>query len=157
MQTRNMPYSMLYNTSDVLMPDPRIRLSQAYNEDKQYRARDDPLLNRPWVLYFAALIVWCYGYATEGATAQKSRPGDEIREMQEYLNRFCLPEEHEKNRGYLGRMRGLNANSGLLMVVRSSFDNCRWELLREAQKLLKNCIDLNAGRRLSAEMLKDAL
>ena len=32
----------------------------------RYSARDDFLLNRPWVLYFAALIVWCYGYALDG-------------------------------------------------------------------------------------------
>ena len=31
-----------------------------------YSARDDYLLNRPWVLYFAALIVWAYGYALDG-------------------------------------------------------------------------------------------
>ncbi|KAL9064005.1 MAG: hypothetical protein Q9157_007995 [Trypethelium eluteriae] len=32
----------------------------------RYSARDDFLLNRPWVLYFAALIVWCYGFALDG-------------------------------------------------------------------------------------------
>ncbi|EHK97384.1 putative Zinc finger protein [Glarea lozoyensis 74030] len=38
-----------------------------YDDPKfEYSARDDPLLNRPWVLYFAALIVWSYGYALEG-------------------------------------------------------------------------------------------
>ncbi|KAI9692891.1 MAG: hypothetical protein M1822_004885 [Bathelium mastoideum] len=32
----------------------------------RYSARDDFLLNRPWVLYYAALIVWSYGYALDG-------------------------------------------------------------------------------------------
>ena len=32
----------------------------------RYSARDDFLLNRPWVLYYAALIVWCYGFALDG-------------------------------------------------------------------------------------------
>ena len=32
----------------------------------RYSARDDFLLNRPWVLYYAALIIWCYGYALDG-------------------------------------------------------------------------------------------
>ena len=31
-----------------------------------YSARDDYLLNRPWVLYFACLIVWSYGFALDG-------------------------------------------------------------------------------------------
>ncbi|KAL9593299.1 MAG: hypothetical protein Q9219_007612 [cf. Caloplaca sp. 3 TL-2023] len=31
-----------------------------------YSARDDFLINRPWVVYVAALIVWSYGYALDG-------------------------------------------------------------------------------------------
>ncbi|KAK5241732.1 hypothetical protein LTR16_009090, partial [Cryomyces antarcticus] len=40
--------------------------SAAADPPLTYSARDDFLLNRPWVLYFATLIVWSYGYALDG-------------------------------------------------------------------------------------------
>ncbi|KIY02765.1 uncharacterized protein Z520_01230 [Fonsecaea multimorphosa CBS 102226] len=33
---------------------------------KLYNARDDYLMMRPWILYFAALVVWSYGFALDG-------------------------------------------------------------------------------------------
>ena len=36
------------------------------DDDVPYSPRDDYLLNRPWVLYFSALVVWSYGFALEG-------------------------------------------------------------------------------------------
>jgi len=65
------------------------------------------------------------------------------REMREYLTRFHLVGATKLD--YLADMKGLNDNSGLLMVVSSCFVDCRWELLKEAQRLLKNCICLNEG------------
>lgn len=33
---------------------------------KLYNARDDHLMVRPWALYYAALVVWSYGFAMDG-------------------------------------------------------------------------------------------
>lgn len=106
-----------------------------------YSARDDYLLNRPWVLYMAALVVWCYGYALDGPlSSPQSRPMskvDQIHDMQTFLQRVggvCEPQELEM-------ISGRNQCLGLLMFLRDSFmAQTRWELLEEAAGLLGSCI-----------------
>ncbi|KAK3687524.1 fungal-specific transcription factor domain-containing protein [Podospora appendiculata] len=116
--------------------------------DDPYSARDDVLLNRPWVLYFATLVVWCYGFALEGpspSTALPTSPQDRVRKMREYLIKYgnvSSPEE-------LKTMKGLNNNTPLLMVLKDTFEVTRWELLHEGATLLDNCINLNAGAHVS--------
>lgn len=105
-----------------------------------YSARDDALLNRPWVMYSAALIVWCYGYALEGPTAAQIPAADDfedqVRDMRAYLRRVSVHPENLKS------TRGFNGCSGMLMVLRTLFKDSRWELLHEAALLLDNCIHL---------------
>ncbi|EPE09944.1 c2h2 finger domain containing protein [Ophiostoma piceae UAMH 11346] len=115
-----------------------------YEEAMTYSARDDVLLNRPWVLYFAALVVWSYGYATEGPAANTKLPTtweDKVQQMREYLHQFgniTSPEE-------LKAMKGINNNSAMLMVLKVTFSRARWQLLHEGANLLDNCIMLNIG------------
>ncbi|KAJ5888983.1 hypothetical protein N7495_009024 [Penicillium taxi] len=105
----------------------------------EYVARDDYLLNRPWVIYFATLVVWCYGFALNGplqhppvlATAAERRYN-----MDQFLRRIGGIREPQELEG----MKGCNDCMGLLMVIRDSFANARWELLGEASLLLDNCI-----------------
>ncbi|KAH7035426.1 fungal-specific transcription factor domain-containing protein [Microdochium trichocladiopsis] len=108
-----------------------------------YVARDDVLLNRPWVMYFAALCIWCYGYALEGpcpkAPVPTSQP-EKVEQMRNYLQRLGSVSSPED----LKLMRGINQNSALLMVLKDSFASTRWELLHEGANLLSNCIQLNA-------------
>ncbi|KIN08271.1 hypothetical protein OIDMADRAFT_140709 [Oidiodendron maius Zn] len=111
-----------------------------------YSARDDELLNRPWVMYFAALIVWCYGFALEGPTAASAPAAHDfpaqVLDMRRYLRRLGgvrTPED-------LKTMRGFNECGGLLMVLRTVFEKTRWELLHEAALLLTNCIQLLSGQ-----------
>lgn len=109
-----------------------------------YSARDDVLLNRPWVLYFAALVVWCYGYALEGPCAVTRVPADprgKVEQMRKYLQRLggvTSPED-------LKLIRGVNDNTALLMLLKEDFSKARWELLHEGACLLGNCIQLNGG------------
>jgi hypothetical protein len=107
-----------------------------------YSARDDPLLNRPWVMYFAALIVWCYGYALEGPTTAPVPSAydfdEQVRDMRAYLRRLGGVRSPED----LKSMRGFNGCTGMLMVLRTVFEKTRWELLHEAALLLNNCIQL---------------
>lgn len=108
-----------------------------------YVARDDVLLNRPWVMYFAALCIWCYGYALEGPCPQVSMPSsqtDKVDQMRSYLQRLGSLSSPED----LKSMKGINQNSALLMVLKDSFASTRWELLHEGATLLSNCIQLNA-------------
>lgn len=109
-----------------------------------YCARDDVLLNRPWVLYFAALVVWSYGHALEGpcpdAVVPTSR-ADRVRQMREYLQMYGGVDWPEQ----LKEMKGLNNNSSLLLVLKETFLTTRWELLHEGAMLLSNCVQLNSG------------
>ena len=111
-----------------------------------YSARDDVLLNRPWVMYFAVLIVWCYGYALEGPTTALIPSAydfeEQVRDMRAYLRRLGGVRSPED----LKSMRGFNGCSGMLMVLRTVFEKARWELLHEAALLLNNCIQLIGGQ-----------
>jgi Fungal specific transcription factor domain len=123
-------------------------LPHALDEQNHYQARDDFLLNRPWVLYFSALVVWCYGFALEGPLAPpppesafatiEQRDND----MNAFLDRVggvTRPEDLEP-------MQGRNRCLGLLMVLRESLRVTRWELTHEAAFLLQNCIDKLMGK-----------
>lgn len=109
-----------------------------------YSARDDNSLNRPWVLYFAALVVWTYGFCLDGPIAPP-------------LPTYTL-RTHEIQfrdlRGFLRRVGGVrsaddlqhvkqrNGMLGMLMLLREIFSRTRWELLHEASEMLGNCIEL---------------
>jgi hypothetical protein len=105
----------------------------------EYAARDDYLLNRPWVMYFAALVVWTYGYALDGPLRPApvlATQADRQHDMQIFLHRMCQIREPNGLEGLTGR----NECLGLLMILRDSFAKPRWELLGEAARLLDSCI-----------------
>lgn len=139
------------NTPDALA-DGAI-LGHAFYQ-KTYYARDDFLLNRPWILYFSALVIWCYGFALEGPisnaiSATDPEPQDlelptpESRDadMRAYLDRVggvVKPDDLEN-------VKGKNRCMGLLMILKDSFEGTRWELTREAANLLGHCINKLKG------------
>ena len=146
---RDATFFALKFLSQVLMPDlfPAAHGSQAImgmGSAGEYSARDDFLLNRPWVLYFAALIVWSYGFALDGRLARPPvlpTPELQKRDMRAFLQRVgavATPDDLE-------RVEERNACVGLLMVIRDEFRNCRWELMHEAAHLLQNCVDMLRG------------
>ena len=109
-----------------------------------YSARDDFLLNRPWVLYFAALIVWSYGYALDGPLASPpdmSTPEQQTYDMRLFLGRVAGVKKPDD----LETTRDRNACMGMLYVLQDMFRKCRWELLHEAANLLGNCIEMLRG------------
>lgn len=125
-------HSRLYGHASPILP-------QAF-EHNQYMARDDFLLNRPWVLYISALVVWCYGFALEGPIKPPPTEAD-----------FDTYQQKEKDlRQYLARVGGVRAPDdleavsgknrclGLLMILKESFESTRWELTHEAAGLLGN-------------------
>ncbi|KAF7716370.1 Zinc finger C2H2 type domain-containing protein [Penicillium ucsense] len=108
-------------------------------ESGSYVARDDYLLNRPWVMYYAALVVWCYGFALDGPLRPMpalATYADRRRDMHSFLARVGGVGEPNDLEGIQGR----NGCLGMLMILRDSFANPRWELLGEAARLLDSCI-----------------
>ncbi|KAL5119356.1 hypothetical protein ACEQ8H_002625 [Pleosporales sp. CAS-2024a] len=106
-----------------------------------YSARDDFLLNRPWVLYFATLIVWSYGYALDGPVTQHysiPRHEDKVKDMNGFLTRVGGVSKPDD----LANLRDRNACLGLLIIMRDMFKKTRWELLHEASILLTKCIEM---------------
>ena len=114
------------------------------SEEPEYSARDDFLLNRSWVLYYAALTVWSYGFAVDGPVTNLPALNtfqEEKSDMQRFLQRVggvVSPDdlEHVSDR---------NSCIGMLLVLRRMFQKCRWELIREAARLLENCIEMLKG------------
>ncbi|KAL2167765.1 hypothetical protein VTG60DRAFT_825 [Thermothelomyces hinnuleus] len=147
-KARDATYYALKFLQSVLLPDtvstPGSNGSYG-RHDELYSARDDVLLNRPWVLYFAALVVWCYGYALEGASPNQPIPAtqqDKVRMMREYLLKYGSVSSPEE----LKSMKGISHNTPVLMVLKDTFGDSRWELLHEGATLMNNCILLNAGQ-----------
>ncbi|KAF4126618.1 Fungal specific transcription factor domain [Geosmithia morbida] len=153
-RARDAAYYALKFLCSVLIPDavkqpsgmdmPLGGASAYRNRDEPYQARDDVLLNRPWVLYFAMLVVWSYGFALQGKPADARLPtNDRTKEklMRDYLIKFGSITDPSE----LQRAKGFNDNTGALVFLRDTFDDTRWELLHEGARLLDNCIILNTG------------
>jgi hypothetical protein len=141
-------YALQFLCSVLLTDSPRSSQPQGYDNNpilEPYSARDDVLLNRPWVLYFSMLVVWCYGFALEGECADVRPPSsyqEAVEQTNQYLRQFCrLPSPDA-----LRTIKGINRNTALMMVLKSTFLDTRWELLHEGANLLDNCILLNAGK-----------
>ena len=137
--------------SKVLAPDVSSNVAGCQSggiidySDSTYSARDNFPFNRPWVIYFAALIVWCYGYALEGpitgplpdlstAAAQEK----DTRAFLERVGGVRAPDELEN-------IHGRNRCLGLLLALKERFGGARWELLREASSLLGKCCEKLKG------------
>lgn len=113
-------------------------------EQLEYCARDDFLLNRPWVLYFAALTVWSYGFALDGpvrSVPELNTFEQEKNDMRLFLQRVG----GVRSPGDLEHMRDRNSCIGMLLVLQRMFRKCRWELVHEAARLLNNCIEMLKG------------
>ena len=144
-RARDATYYALKFLCTVLIPDAvGSSVGAAYSHGEPYQAHDDVLLNRPWVLYFATLVVWGYGYALEGPSPNVPPPAnhqEKMQQMRDYLVRFgSITDPNE-----LRTAKGLNHNTALLLVLKDTFEETRWELLHEGSNLVSNCITLNAG------------
>ncbi|KAI4740507.1 hypothetical protein E4T50_09069 [Aureobasidium sp. EXF-12298] len=109
-----------------------------------YSARDDNSLNRPWVLYFAALVVWTYGFCLDGPIAPPLptytlRTHEiQFRDLRGFLRRVGGVRSADE----LQHVKQRNGMLGMLMLLKEIFSTTRWELLHEASEMLGNCIEL---------------
>lgn len=147
-RARDATYYALQFLASVMCPDETAGTpNSGYSRSGEppYSARDDVLLNRPWVLYFAALVVWSYGYALEGPCPNAFVPTtqqEKMQQMRQYLHKYgsvSTPEELKT------MQKGINHNTGLMMILKATFEETRWELLQEGATLIQNCINLNTG------------
>lgn len=150
-RARDATYYALRFLSEVLIPTdnfgPQAMHTPPLTEEyPRYSAREDYLMNRPWVLYFAALIVWSYGYALEGPITPPPRrppstPAEKQQDMYDFLHRAGSVGSPEM----LITVPNKNQCVGTLMVLRDTFQTTRWELLQEACSKLTNCINMLLG------------
>ncbi|KAH7120951.1 fungal-specific transcription factor domain-containing protein [Dendryphion nanum] len=139
-RARDAVFYALRFLSSVLLPEEQPQKGNSPSTDFTYSARDDVLLNRPWVLYFALLIVWSYGYALDGpikCVYQLQGYEDQVKDMNGYLRRVGGVSTPEG----LIKVGNRNACLGMLLLMRDMFKKTRWELLHEASNLLSKCID----------------
>jgi hypothetical protein len=143
-RARDATFYALRFLSNVMVPDDH-NMTQSNSSPSakgfSYSARDDFLLNRPWVLYFATLIVWCYGYALDGPVKMPYKlptHEDKVKDMIGYLRRVGgVPAPDD-----LAKIPDRNACLGMLILMRDMFKKTRWELLHEASNLLTKCIEM---------------
>ncbi|KIW74941.1 hypothetical protein Z517_11712 [Fonsecaea pedrosoi CBS 271.37] len=140
-----------------------------------YNARDDYLMMRPWILYFAALVVWSYGFALDGvlrpfpsllqpdsspgaASARSHGSNQSMLNMahdgSEFQVEAVIKDAHAflqtvgavKSPQQLESIKdGRNNVVGVLAILETAFRDSRWELLHEAADLLRNAIVLLRG------------
>jgi hypothetical protein len=140
---------MQFGTDDDASAVPNSKASGDGTGVPVYSARDDHLLNRPWVLYFACLVVWSYGYALEGPLELPARIPDVGQEAYVDMRTFLRATQSLRSPSELVSLKKKNACLGVLVTVKSMFAQCRWELLREASKLLNNCVSLSVSEALT--------
>jgi hypothetical protein len=107
-----------------------------------YATSNSVLPMHRWILYSAALIVWCYSYAVDGPNRIAGSSGGtstdvHIESMQSFLKRA----ENIKGSDDIAHYR-LNGCAGMLKVLRHIFRKGTWDLLREGADLLTNCIKI---------------
>ncbi|KAI1625519.1 fungal-specific transcription factor domain-containing protein [Exophiala viscosa] len=142
---------------------------------KPYNARDDYLLMRPWASYYAALVVWSYGFAMDGVlrafpSLLQTAPspgtgantshgsGTSMLNMAHDGSEIQIEVAARNAEGFLqtvGAIKspqqldsvkdGRNNVVGVLAVLEAAFRDSRWELLHEAAELLRNAITLLRG------------
>jgi hypothetical protein len=142
---------------------------------KLYNARDDHLLMRPWALYYAALVVWSYGFALDGVLnpfpslmQPISSPGA-VSVLSQSPSQSMLNVAHDGSEFHVEAVvrdahhflqtigdikspqqldslkEGRNNVVGVLAILEAAFRDSRWELLHEAAELLRNAIMLLKG------------
>ncbi|KEF62464.1 uncharacterized protein A1O9_00436 [Exophiala aquamarina CBS 119918] len=118
---------------------------------KLYNARDDHLVIRPWASYFAALVVWSYGFAMDGVL----RPFPSLIQATPELQLDAVVKDAHVFLSTVGAVKtpqgldaikdGRNNVVGVLAILETAFRDSRWELLHEAADLLRNAIMLLRG------------
>ncbi|EEA21117.1 C2H2 finger domain protein, putative [Talaromyces marneffei ATCC 18224] len=123
----------------VLLQPASPQIKKGAEKRPGYSAVEDYLLHRSWAVYFSALVVWSYGYALEGPVPSPPELSSEAAQLQD-MQRFLQTVGAVREPNDLEHVTGRNQCLGLLLHLRTSFLNTRWELLHEAALLLDSCV-----------------
>lgn len=118
-----------------------------------YSTRDDRLLCRPWVIYYAALTVWCYSHFKRKSSTSSSSiapamprheqatypPSPDYVGIESFLRSTAFKSPAELALLDFGE-RNI---SDMLHLVEMSFRESRWELLHEAANRLGDAISIS--------------
>lgn len=107
---------------------------------KPYRASEDNISLRPWCLYHATLVAWAFGFMNEG-NPTNSTPAMGAEEYLVHM-RTALTAN-----GDLKPTEGANRTRTLIVTVRESFRDCRWELLQETYSTLGRLVGIPGSDR----------
>ncbi|RMZ89075.1 hypothetical protein DV736_g3707, partial [Chaetothyriales sp. CBS 134916] len=134
-------------------------LNSSHDSGARYRAANDHQLVRPWAFYIAGLIIFSWGYTTDGLLRpfpshllrsprastilpQDWEVTDQVRnaayqDAQLYLSTIgSVTSPQELDRIKAGR----NNVVGLLRMLEFAFQDSRWELLQEASVRLQGAV-----------------
>ncbi|PPJ58533.1 hypothetical protein CBER1_07170 [Cercospora berteroae] len=131
---------------EVLMPGPESSTPHTGRMRSKtgipYSARDDYLLNRPYILYYACMVVWAYGYLLDGPITNRKfellTVEAQVWDMQQFLGVL----DRIKDPSELDNVTNRNRVIGLLVLMRDCFETPRWELLEESGRQLELCIEM---------------
>ncbi|KAH8886286.1 hypothetical protein GQ53DRAFT_845077 [Thozetella sp. PMI_491] len=117
---------------------------------RDYDARDDMLLLRPWCAYIASTIVWSYGPHLCGNQGPSTALSVRVQDVEEASLDAAAKAAQElfQTAGAVKTPRDLeatnnrNSAAGVLLLLSTAFKDSRWELLREVGVLLRNAVTL---------------
>lgn len=155
---------------------------ETFAQGRLYDARNDRSLARPWSLHTAALVVWAYGFATDGPLRPFPSHMEVVHSPDTYM--FSNPLVHylpdgpnephvdaivEDAQSFFGEVgsvrnpddldlfsKGRNQVVGMLMILEAACHDSEWELLRGEAQLFRNAIVILKGGDLSGRHLHPA-
>lgn len=125
---------------------------------QKYSAKSDKIALRPWCLYISTLIVWVYSFFKQKSIGGRIRLPQtkdlEIHSSTLKAEEFVLSSLRPQMQGYNqdGKTNGKGFEKRnpsylnsvyLLIVVRDSLKDCRWEMMRDAHTCLGKLIGLD--------------
>ncbi|KAF2864455.1 hypothetical protein K470DRAFT_267300 [Piedraia hortae CBS 480.64] len=130
-----------------------------------YSATSDHVLNRPYVLFFATLLVWAYGFALDGvlggggdaadlanlarnghfATNQVAQVAADFAILSDVRN-FLFKMSQVRSSSGLAHLTGRNQSAALLRLVGTLLRELKWELGRDSALVLDGCLGILFGK-----------
>ncbi|CDK24069.1 unnamed protein product [Kuraishia capsulata CBS 1993] len=124
-----------------------------------YEPQKDPIPERPHIIIYCSLIIWCYNYITRGPEVQTpdSPPSEEafayLSRVKSELNRYLV--EGESALAYYRSVRACAMNltkipnlqnlAGYTETIAGLYSECSWVLGQEYSRLMLHCRDRSMG------------
>lgn len=126
----------------IILPD---RSYIPITTSSTYSAANDDIVFRPWCLYITTLVVWSYCFFANNKTFaqidEDNVPHSIVAEqfMVDMIRSLKKSVRLKDNTGTI-QFPNLNKCRSLIIVVKESLKNCRWEMLNDAHIFLDDLI-----------------